>query len=125
MNPDACASWDLLADGKTVGNIALIPYKSENADDAALFSDNMQREYKYNENTLREARIEVSLTVKAEGAMNIIKNTFTFVDGPYNVIDMQSEASAYLEKGGKADLWTDIEHQFQKRRTVLCQRYMC
>lgn len=101
VNDGAPASWDIMAKGKVAGNIALIPYKSEGAADAAALSDNMQREYIYNETAGREARIKLSRDIKDTKTIDNIKKSFAFADGPYNVLDFRSEAAAYLEKGGK------------------------
>lgn len=100
LSVDATTPWKwlLTEDGTEVGNIEMIPYHSES--ETALKNSDYQNRYLVEEETLREFRISVSRGSENTVILNKMKANFKPIAGPYNVIDLQSTANAYVEKGG-------------------------
>ena len=96
---DAPARWEIIEENKVTGSIEMIPFHSEGSDYANLYSDNMQRRYLTDNDSLREFRIELEPGSSNTVALNKIKGAFQFVGGPYNTVDVRSAAASYLEKG--------------------------
>lgn len=88
-------SWNLFSGDARIGGIDLIPYKSEED------NEEMSRLYMTDDEIHREIRIIVHSEYADEDIMNRLKDTFQFVTGPYNVVDLQSSAGEYLARGGK------------------------
>lgn len=91
--------WPISIAGKSIGWIALIPYKSELLEDVA--DDNGIRAYLFDDESFREVRITLNKEYADQATMEKIKNSFKFAGGPFNVVDLQTNAEKYLAGGGK------------------------
>ena len=110
--------WSLFDSNNNVaGVIELIPYKSELIGEKTI-GKNMVREYLYDTERFREIEIVFNSELVDQEAMEIIKNSLVFVGGPFNVIDLQSNAMQYLSRGGKKVFGTIEDFDFSKDRTV-------
>ena len=85
-----------------VGAIALVPYD---------FDGKSEGKYKdsygevpvllYDDETLRGATIFFDVKRVDKDIIDKIKNSFKFVSGPFNVVDLQTQGEQYLARGGK------------------------
>lgn len=94
-------SWSLYnQDNNEAGVIELIPYKSEKAGEKPT-AVNIVREYLYNPDTSREIELLFNSELVDQETMEKIKGSLEFAGGPFNVVDLQSNALQYLSNGGK------------------------
>lgn len=105
-------SWNLFMDDTRIGGIDLIPYKSEED------NEEMSRLYMTDDEIHREIRIIVHSEYADEDTMNKLKDTFQFVTGPYNVVDLQSSAAEYLARGGKKIFGEIIDFEVENGEPV-------
>jgi hypothetical protein len=111
-------SWSLFdQDNNTAGVIELIPYNSERIGEKTI-GMNMVREYLYDADTFHEIEIVLNSELVDQEAIETIKNSFKFVGGPFNVIDLQSYAIQYLSSGGKKVFGTIEDFVFNNDRPV-------
>src|SRR5690606_31848431 len=85
-----------------VGAIVLVPYD---------FDGKSEGKYKdsygevpvllYDDETLRGATIFFDVKRVDKDIIDKIKNSFKFVSGPFNVVDLQTQGEQYLARGGK------------------------
>ncbi len=85
-----------------VGAITLVPYD---------FGDESEGEYTssysgaqvllYDDETLRGASIFLNPEIVKQEIIDTIKNSFSFVNGPFNIFDLQTQGKQYLAQGGK------------------------
>jgi hypothetical protein len=55
----------------------------------------------YDDETLRGASIFLNLEIVKQEIIDTIKNSFSFVNGPFNIFDLQTQGKQYLAQGGK------------------------
>ncbi len=111
-------SWSLFDQNNNVaGVIELIPYNSELNGEKTI-GLNMVREYLYDADRFREIEIVLNSEIVNQEAMEIIKSSLDFVSGPFNVIDLQSNAMQYLSNGGKKVFGTIEGFDFSKDRPM-------
>jgi hypothetical protein len=89
--------WVIYAGGHEVGSIDLILYKSEGLSEEKA-ANSM---YLFNDETFREMRIIIDSEYADQSTMRKIKDSFNFVEGPFNVIDLEFNAEQYIAGGGK------------------------
>lgn len=90
--------WGIYAGDNKVGSIDLIPYKSERENTA---NPDIMTKYLINDERYRTIRITLDEDHADPVIMEKIKNSFEFIGGPYNVVDLQSAAEEYIAGGGK------------------------
>lgn len=96
---DHPVAWDISVGGTNIGQIKMIPYKSE----ITVTNGNMDD---FNVLTLgaRENLSQIALIVDRNyadaGTLQKIKGTFELADGYFTVIDLMSNANIYVERGG-------------------------
>lgn len=111
-------SWSLFdQDNNVAGVIGLIPYNSERNGEKPI-GVNMVREYLYDAERFREIEVLFNSELVDREAMEIIKNSIQFANGPFNVIDLQSYAIQYLSSGGKKVFGTIEDFVFVKDKPV-------
>jgi len=110
--------WGIYDGDDLAGTIDLIPYKSEENGKESADNDNVMREYILNDEICREFRITLNSKNADEGTMEKIKNSFKFVEGPFNVIDLQSIALQYLAEGGRRVFGTIQDFEIQDGKPV-------
>ena len=111
-------SWSLFdQDNNVAGVIGLIPYNSERIGEKTI-GLNMVREYLYDAERFREIEVLFNSELVDRDAMEIIKNSIQFANGPFNVIDLQSYAIQYLSSGGKNVFGTIEDFVFVKDKLV-------
>lgn len=79
-----------------IGEIEMVPYKSEGPDD-----DQMTTVYITSEEIFSKARISLDIDNPNREIIDKIKNSFVFTGSPYTVVDLQTDAQRYLDGGGK------------------------
>lgn len=110
--------WSLFDSNNNVaGVIELIPFNSEHISEKTI-GINMVRKYLYDTNTFREIEIVLNSALVDQETMELIINSLEFVGGPFNVIDLQSNAIQYLSRGGKKVFGTIEGFDFSKDRPV-------
>ncbi|HHV98641.1 MAG TPA: hypothetical protein GXX36_03550 [Clostridiaceae bacterium] len=111
--------WGIYDGDNLVGTFDLIPYRSEGNGKESKDNDNVIREYLFNNETCREFRITLNSRNADGGTMEKIKNSFKFVEGPFNIIDLQSNALQYLAEGGKKVFGTIQDFEVQDGKPVV------
>lgn len=110
--------WSLFdSDNNIAGIFELIPYNSEHISKKTI-GMNMLREYLYDADSFREIEIVLNSSLADQKTMEVIKNSLEFVGGPFNVIDLQSNAIQYISSGGKKVFGTIEGFDFSKDRPV-------
>ncbi len=111
-------SWSLFDQNNNVaGVIELIPYNSELSDEKTNGS-NMVRECFCDADSFREIEIVLNSEFVDQEAMEIIRSSLEFINGPFNVIDLQSNAIQYLSRGGKKVFGTIEGFDFSRDRPM-------
>lgn len=84
--------WTMYAGNQQVGRVELVPYYStERSDEKYLLDDQ----------TLRKVRIAINPEDTDRKTIEKIVNSFQFVGGPYNVVDLLTAAEQYVARGGE------------------------
>jgi hypothetical protein len=111
-------SWSLFdQDNNVAGVIELIPYNSERIGEKTI-GMNMVREYLHDADRFREIEMLFNTECVDQETIKTIKNSLVFVGGPFNVIDLHSNALQYLASGGKKVFGTIEGFDFSKDRPV-------
>ena len=110
--------WGIYDGDNLVGTIALIPYRSEGYENESADNGNIMQEYLLNDEICREVRITLNSEDIDAGIMAKIKNSFEFVEGPFNIVDLQSNALQYLAKGGRKIFGTIQDFEFENGKPV-------
>jgi len=110
--------WNIYAGNNNVGEIELIPYKSEVTNETTA-DVGMMREYLFNDKTSREFRITLKREYADKIIMGKIKNSFEFADGFYNVVDLQYTAEQYLAGGGRKVFGTIKDFQMENGKPAI------
>ncbi len=92
--------WEIYKGENKVGSIRMEPYEAVKTDNENS-SNNELREYLYSDEWLLKMNITLYQPYADKNIMNKIKDSFTFIGGPYNIINMQSTANMYIAGGGK------------------------
>ena len=109
--------WNIYAGNNNVGEIELIPYKSE-ATNETTTDVGVMRVYLFNDETSRGMRITLKSGYADKVTMEKIKNSFEFKAGPYSVVDLQYAAEQYFARGGKKVFGTIEDFQMENGRPV-------
>lgn len=85
-----------------VGAIFLVPYDFDGKSEGEYKdSDDEGRMLLYDDETLRGASIFINIKRVDKDIVDKIKNSFRFISGPFNVVDLQTQGEQYLALGGK------------------------
>lgn len=87
--------WDVYSEGTIIGSIELVPYGTVKA-----AGDSRRQEYVSSESFRRTARITLDHRYADARRMKAIRGSFKFVEGPFTVVDLLSNAQYYLALGG-------------------------
>ncbi len=95
---EAVPYWEIHSSNNQIGTIELIPFGSSDNYDTA--DDRFQVFLQSNEFN-REIKLELYKQNADKKTMESIEKSFKFLNGYFNVIDLQSNAEIYLSQGGK------------------------
>jgi hypothetical protein len=110
--------WSIYTGNKNVGEIELIPYKSEGTNETPA-DVGVMREYLFDDETSREFRITLKSGYADKVIMKKIKNRFEFAAGPYNVVDLQYTAEQYLAGSGRKIFGTIKDLQMENGKPAI------
>jgi beta-lactamase regulating signal transducer with metallopeptidase domain len=96
---DHPVAWDISVGGTNIGQIKMIPYKSETTVENGNMDDFLVLTLGAREN-LRQIALIVDRNYADAGTLQKIKDTFELADGYFTVIDLMSNANIYVERGG-------------------------
>ncbi len=100
-NEEDPASWDIENEKDVIGSISLVAYPHDPSVEDTLEKTNQYWEYVSDDQISREIMIRTIRSNKNVNAVKIMKSTLAFADGPYNMIDFQTEVAKYLKNGGE------------------------
>lgn len=83
--------WTMYVGDQHVGRVELVPYYS---------AERSNEKYLLDDQTLRKVRIVVNPEDTDNKTIEKIINSFRFVGGPYNVVDLLTTAEEYVARGG-------------------------
>lgn len=92
---EAPLCWDVYSEGTVIGSIELVPYGT-----VKPAGDSRRQEYVSSESFRRTARIALDPRYADARRMKAIRESFRFVEGPFTVVDLLSNAERYLALGG-------------------------
>jgi hypothetical protein len=93
--------WDLFEKENWVGGIDLVPVTGGKTQENNQASDNMLTESLFNEEKHRQLRITLDAAFADRETMAKIRDSVEFMGGPFNVVDIQSNAEQYIAAGGQ------------------------